>query len=87
MSGEKPYSTEYEAGRRHDAVDDSSGGVGRYIVTRFSTLKPPMDRAVNPAHALSQLTTQQWLFFLVSRRRRCRRRRSSLVSYLDFPLR
>ena len=38
---------------------------GRYIATRLSTLKPPMNKAPNPLTLLSMLNLQQWLFFLV----------------------
>lgn len=39
---------------------------GRYIATRFSSLKPPMAKAPNPFSALALLTFQQWMFFLVA---------------------
>lgn len=39
---------------------------GRYIATRFSTLKPPMDKVENPIKLLRLLNTQQWLFFLLA---------------------
>jgi MFS transporter, SHS family, lactate transporter len=45
---------------------EQSMGVGEYIATRFSSLKPPMHRAPNPFKALTLLNRQQWLFFLVS---------------------
>lgn len=37
---------------------------GRYLATRFSTLKPPMDRVENPFKLLAMLNGKQWLFFL-----------------------
>lgn len=40
--------------------------VGRYLATRFSTLKPPMDHVVTPWAALHMLNKRQWTFFLVS---------------------
>ena len=40
--------------------------IGRYIVTRIPTLKPPMAKAPNPFKLLALLNTQQWLFFGVS---------------------
>jgi SHS family lactate transporter-like MFS transporter len=40
--------------------------VGRYVATRFSTLKPPMNKAENPIKLLRMLNTQQWMFFLVA---------------------
>lgn len=39
--------------------------VGRYIATRISTLKPPMNKAPNPFKLLALLNFQQWMFFLV----------------------
>jgi hypothetical protein len=41
-------------------------GVGEYLMTRVSTLKPPMDKAANPFQLLGSLTRRQWLFFSVS---------------------
>lgn len=35
-----------------------------YAFTRFSTLKPPMQKAPNPVRLLMMLNTRQWLFFL-----------------------
>lgn len=40
--------------------------VGRYLSTRFSTLKPPMNKAPNPFAALALLNKQQWLFFAIA---------------------
>lgn len=39
---------------------------GRYIATRFSSLKPPMDSVENPIKLLRLLNTKQWLFFLIA---------------------
>jgi hypothetical protein len=39
---------------------------GRYIATRFSTLKPPMHKAPNPIILLRSLNRQQWAFFAVA---------------------
>lgn len=39
---------------------------GRYLATRISTLKPPMNKAPNPISLLRMLSLQQWLFFLVA---------------------
>ena len=38
---------------------------GRYVATRISTLKPPMNKAPNPFKLVAMLNLQQWLFFLV----------------------
>jgi SHS family lactate transporter-like MFS transporter len=40
--------------------------IGRYLLTRVSTLVPPMNPAPNPIKALMLLNRQNWLFFLVS---------------------
>lgn len=40
--------------------------VGRYLATRFSTLKPPMDKIENPFSLLASLSLKNWLFFLCS---------------------
>ena len=48
-----------ETGRQHKI------SAGRYIATRVSTLKPPMNKAPNPFKLLAMLNLQQWLFFLV----------------------
>ncbi|KAF4120943.1 MFS transporter, SHS family, lactate transporter [Geosmithia morbida] len=41
------------------------GGAIQYCLTRFSSLKPPMNKVVNPFKALALLETQHWLFFAV----------------------
>jgi SHS family lactate transporter-like MFS transporter len=38
---------------------------GRYIATRISTLKPPMDHAANPIRLLRQLNRKQYSFFFL----------------------
>lgn len=48
----------------HEDEEDMS--VGRYVATRVSTLKPPMNKAPNPFKLLALLNTQQWMFFLVA---------------------
>lgn len=40
--------------------------VKEYCLTRFSTLKPPMNHAPNPIRLLMLLNGRQWLFFLVA---------------------
>ncbi|KAF4217023.1 hypothetical protein CNMCM8980_003990 [Aspergillus fumigatiaffinis] len=55
---EAPVSAADEDGPRMSIV--------RYLVTRISTLKPPMNPAPNPFKALTLLNKQQWLFFLVA---------------------
>nr|POE94461.1 carboxylic acid transporter protein like [Quercus suber] len=39
---------------------------GRYLSTRFSSLKPPMDKVENPFRLLAMLNFKQWLFFAVA---------------------
>lgn len=50
---------------RFETADSQKMSAGRYIATRFSTLKPPMKKAPNPFKLLAMLNGQQWLFFLV----------------------
>ena len=46
--------------------DSQEMSIGRYAATRFSTLKPPMEKTPNPFKLLSLLNTKQWMFFLVA---------------------
>lgn len=48
----------------HEQEEDMSAG--RYMATRISTLKPPMNKAPNPFKLLALLNFQQWMFFLVA---------------------
>jgi len=45
---------------------DMHMSAGRYIATRFSSLKPPLTPLPNPIRVLRLLNKQQWLFFLVA---------------------
>jgi MFS transporter, SHS family, lactate transporter len=45
---------------------DQHQPVGRYLATRITTLKPPMEKVPNPVRLLRMLNLQQWLFFLVA---------------------
>lgn len=38
---------------------------GRYLATRFSTLKPPMNKAPNPFRLVAMLNRRQWAFFFI----------------------
>ena len=49
----------------HVTEHEPSMGVGEYIATRFSTLKPPMAKVPNPISLLASLNRSQWLFFMV----------------------
>ncbi|KAL1585441.1 hypothetical protein WHR41_05672 [Cladosporium halotolerans] len=63
-------SPEYHEDRRDDAPLPATGetrhkmGIGRYLATRITTLKPPMDKVENPITVLRLLSPKQWLFFL-----------------------
>lgn len=58
--------------RRDDAPYPSTGepaeemSIGRYLATRISSLKPPMDKVENPITVLGLLNCKQWLFFFCS---------------------
>ena len=41
-------------------------GIGEYIATRFSSLKPPMTKLPNPITLLGQLNRHHWAFFMVA---------------------
>lgn len=56
----------YRAEQREYASQPPKMTIGRYIATRFSTLKPAHDKVANPITLLRMLNTQQWLFFLVA---------------------
>ncbi|KAJ5613345.1 sugar transporter family protein [Penicillium lagena] len=43
---------------------DATMTIGRYMAARFTTLKPPMDKVINPITALRMLTASQWACFL-----------------------
>lgn len=51
---------------RYETPETQKISAGRYIATRFSTLKPPMNKAPNPFKLLAMLNFQQWMFFLVA---------------------
>lgn len=46
-------------------IQDEHMGIARYIATRLSTLKPPMNKVSKPFSALVLLNKQQWLFVIV----------------------
>lgn len=72
MEKTRDYSPRYTEDRRDDAAFQGAGeplekmSTGRYIATRFSSLKPPMDKIENPFTLLGLLNTKQWLFFACS---------------------
>ena len=72
MADEKQdlYSPEYtqreDAGRPSPDKMPKKMSAGQYLATRFSTLKPPMDKLENPFKLLAMLNFQQWMFFLVA---------------------
>jgi SHS family lactate transporter-like MFS transporter len=67
--GKRGYSPDYNEGHRDDAQIPATGetpvkmSAGRYLATRFSSLKPPMDKVENPITVLRLLSSKQWLFF------------------------
>lgn len=70
MADEKGYYPPEQAAKApveltttQDSFTDMS--VGRYIATRISSLKPPMEKAPNPFRLLALLNFQQWMFFLI----------------------
>lgn len=44
----------------------AENSVGRYLATRLTTLKPPMNKAPNPFKTLALLNRQQWVFFMIA---------------------
>lgn len=46
--------------------NDMHMGVGRYLATRITSLKPDFKPLPNPIRVLGLLNRQQWLFFLVA---------------------
>ena len=70
MSYEKDHGFEPQYAEERDEVRSRTAGqpeenmsAGRYLATRFTTLKPPMDKVENPITLLRSLNTKQWLFF------------------------
>ena len=63
-----PYDKQIRENRGYEdeALTDERMSAGKYAATRITTLKPPMDRVLNPFKLLAMLNTQQWLFFLVA---------------------
>jgi SHS family lactate transporter-like MFS transporter len=49
----------------HESPAPPEMSIGQYAATRFSTLKPPMNKAPNPFRLLAMLSGKQWLFFFV----------------------
>lgn len=71
MADEKHSRTDEYAEERRDDISLPNTGepnehmsIGRYLATRLSTLKPPMERVENPIKLLRMLNGKQWLFFL-----------------------
>jgi hypothetical protein len=50
---------EYRANNEHTSI-------GRYLATRFTTLKPTFTIPPNPISSLALLSRKDWLFFSVS---------------------
>lgn len=72
MSHEKHIGSPTQYTERDDVGFPASGepsqhmSVGRYLATRISSLKPPMDRLENPFTLLGLLNRRQWAFFFVA---------------------
>lgn len=67
MSSGKEDSDSYAEHPPHNASQTPlEMSTGRYLATRLSSLKPPMDRLQNPISLLRMLNFQQWMFFLVA---------------------
>jgi SHS family lactate transporter-like MFS transporter len=62
---EKGVHEQHDVDQRLDPTE-ARMSPGRYLATRVSTLKPPMDKAPNPFKLLALLNFQQWMFFLVA---------------------
>jgi SHS family lactate transporter-like MFS transporter len=48
-----------------NTLEPRNQSAGRFIATRITSLKPPMNKVPNPIKVLGLLSTKQWLFFLV----------------------
>jgi len=65
---DKSAAQEYSPSRDpalHESHSPPEMTAREYVATRFSTLKPPMNKAPNPFKLLAMLSGKQWLFFLV----------------------
>ena len=65
MLGDKERDDSRDSDPPYQTEERQKMSTGRYIATRLSTLKPPMNKAPNPLKLLAMLNLQQWLFFLV----------------------
>ncbi|RDW80505.1 hypothetical protein BP5796_05203 [Coleophoma crateriformis] len=50
----------------HESHAPAEMSAAEYVKTRFSTLRPPMNKAPNPISLLRMLSGKQWLFFAVA---------------------
>ncbi|KAK4630900.1 Carboxylic acid transporter [Fulvia fulva] len=70
MDEKRDYSDEHNEGQDEHLPGGGETtekmGVGKYLATRFSTLKPPMEKLENPITLLRMLNFKQWMFFLCS---------------------
>lgn len=66
MSYNKEMRDSRDESPRYETPETEKMSAGRYIATRVSTLKPPMNKAPNPFKLLAMLNFQQWMFFLVA---------------------
>jgi SHS family lactate transporter-like MFS transporter len=70
MSDDKHHDAHNERVLEREPVDmrgasepGGTMGIGTYLATRLTTLKPPMERVENPIKLLGLLNVKQWLFF------------------------
>jgi MFS transporter, SHS family, lactate transporter len=49
----------------HESPHHQRMSASTYLATRFSTLKPPMNKAPNPFKLVMMLNKRQWAFFFV----------------------
>lgn len=66
ISNEKVAGPSHSPDAVHESHPPAEMSAAEYAKTRFSTLKPPMNKAPNPFKLLAMLNTKQWLFFLVA---------------------
>jgi MFS transporter, SHS family, lactate transporter len=57
--------SEQKVEQLHESHAPETMSARRYLATRFSTLKPPMNKAPNPFKLLALLNRRQWAFFFI----------------------
>jgi SHS family lactate transporter-like MFS transporter len=64
-TGEKTVGDAQLEQRAVESHSPKKMSAGEYMRTRFSTLKPPMNKAPNPFRLLAMLNRRQWAFFFI----------------------